>query len=660
MKRYLPLAFTVCLVLALTIPAAWAVEAVRTTSTICVDDKSVTDNPFDKIAAYNIGGNNYFRIRDLAEKFNGTGSQFNVVWNAAANQVELLTGQPYVPEETERVYFGDMEQAIPASAALLIDGQAVPVTAYNIKGSNFYKLRDLSSALSFEPAWIAEKNTVCIYTGMDGHARLTSRTVNPFVIVNETDQWPKANMRYVEKASPSSFSPFWAKTSRGDDGHGTGANTLEDTIVKLENLTGGAGGWTNTSTSTAPWGWPVRSYLYEENGTLRVLDATGTEIVVDTYDPASLTLLSTQKIPMELAFFGGFYAGERYNYIVFGQNDLEHAEIEVMRVVKYDKQFNRLASISVEGDDPDTALPFQGGSVRMAEHGNELIVHTCVERYSGHQMQFTMILDTDTMQSKETGGKVGDGEFYDQRVSHSFNQFVRYDGTEHVLIDHGDGYPRSIVLHRGNGFPPHYTVSDLLKIPGMTGSNYTGICLGGFEISSSSYLVAMNSIDLSRRDEVRSDDNGGQGERNIVLLVCGKNELPAGDTSNTFDLSAILSGNPQPETAKELKEADQVVLTDYIGHNKMGSIPYLVKISEDRFLVLWEEFEHTLGAYDQTISVSRGVHGTIVDGQGQIVSQVPTLENAHLSTDCQPIVFNGQVIWWVNTRAGRMFYSMDI
>ena len=147
MKRHLPVLFTVCLVLVLTIPAAWAAEAVRTTSTICVDDKSVTDDPFDKIAAYNIGGNNYFRIRDLAEKFDGTGSQFNVVWNAAANQVEILTGQPYVPEETEWVYFGDVEQA--------------------------------------EPAWVAEKNTVCIYTGMDGHARLTSRTFNPFVTVLE-------------------------------------------------------------------------------------------------------------------------------------------------------------------------------------------------------------------------------------------------------------------------------------------------------------------------------------------------------------------------------------------------------------------------------------------------------------------------------------------
>ena len=146
---------------------------------------------------------------------------------------------------------------------------------------------------------------------------------------------------------------------------------------------------------------------------------------------------------------------------------------------------------------------------------------------------------------------------------------------------------------------PSYVNAHLLKIPGTTGSNYTGISLGGFEISPSSYLVALSNIDLNRRSEVYLDDSNGKGERNIVLLACDKNGLPTGP-SNTFDLSDILSVNPQPEKPKEIKEATQVVLTDYIGHNKMGSIPYLVKLSEDRFLVLWEEFEHTVGEYDKS------------------------------------------------------------
>ena len=52
-----------------------------------------------------------------------------------------------------------------------------------------------------------------------------------------------------------------------------------------------------------------------------MVDASKDTINVDTYDSESYELKDSKKINMELPLFGGFYCGEKYNFIVFGQNN---------------------------------------------------------------------------------------------------------------------------------------------------------------------------------------------------------------------------------------------------------------------------------------------------------------------------------------------------
>jgi len=54
---------------------------------IYIDGKEVSLFP------YNIGGNNYFRLRDIGKAFN-----FGIVWNGAANTIEIDTSASYSPE----------------------------------------------------------------------------------------------------------------------------------------------------------------------------------------------------------------------------------------------------------------------------------------------------------------------------------------------------------------------------------------------------------------------------------------------------------------------------------------------------------------------------------------------------------------------------------
>lgn len=396
----------------------------------------------------------------------------------------------------------------------------------------------------------------------------------------------------------------------------------------------------NFGVSTARWSSPSKSFLYGENNKLIVVDyaASSNVINIDTYDLYSRNLEGTKQISMELPLFGGFYSGEKYNYIVFGQENREQNDSkEVVRVVKYDKNFKKISTLSVTGGESYTVEPFHAGNLSMSEYGNELTIHTGRLRYRtadglNHQSQLTLLVNTDTMKLKETIET-----FQANHVSHSFNQRVRYDNGTQVLVDHGDAYPRSVVLNKRNAeaisWSQKYTEVSLFKIPGAAGANCTGVTLGGFEISDSSYLVAINSIDHSKVTNYTSFEMVGldKDERDVIILVSAK------DNNSTDDVK-------------------QVKLTNYVNKGLLASTPYLVKISDNRFAVLWEEFQYTSN-YNMN---DNGVKYVIIDGKGNKVTDVKSQSDIHLSSDCQPIAVNGYIMWYINSSAGRTFYSVEV
>ncbi len=397
--------------------------------------------------------------------------------------------------------------------------------------------------------------------------------------------------------------------------------------------------------SIGRWASIITSYLYDNgNNTFNVVDYNNKEITVSTYNSSDYTLIDTKSVQFELEMFGGFYAGEKYNYIVFGQNNAEESDSkEVIRIVKYDKNFNRLAQTSV--NNCYTTEPFHH-SLRMCEKNNKLLVHTARTRYLTddglhHQSQLTIILNTDTMTVENFLG-----DFQENHVSHSFNQFVIHDGNNFVLLDHGDGYPRSVVLNKYEGINTEewlseyygrtvlkYTPANLFEIPGKVGANCTGVMVGGFECSNNNYLVAINSIDHNKVTEYTSYEMKGldKDERNIILLVSDKNNT---DTS----------------------KVKKVYLTDYINKNKLGSTPYLIKLSDDRFLILWEEFEYT----NNYNCVDNGVKYVQVNGNGEIISDIRLCTDLQLSSDCQPTLIDNNLTWYINGLDERKFYNLDL
>lgn len=518
---------------------------------------------------FNIFGNNYYKLRDLAEIFSETSGKFDVIWNSEKNMIEIITGKAYSNEVPNWTYYNpfDTYTAKPTTSKILVDGVSHSITAYNIDGYNYFRLWDLAELIPFELKWDASKNTIMIYSQIPENAYKTETAYN------------------VEDNAVSSSFPRWSST--------------------------------------------VTTYLIKnDDNTINVVEAKG-EITVETYDE-QYNLIGKKSFGYELPLFGGFYSGKKHNYIAFGQsNHEENDSKEVIRIVRYDKNFNRIDSISIKGGESFTVEPFAGGSGKMAEDKDILVFHTSRLRYTedgrNHQSQLTVIIDMSTMSVKNELGR-----FQSNHVSHSFDQYVLFDGNDHVFVDHGDGYPRSIVLHKQEG-TRRYSEVDLFTIPGEVGANYTGVSVGGFETSSTNYIIAMNTIDHSLVSRYTSFGTFPLilDQRDILLCVLPKNRV----------------------TNSAVK---QITLGKYIGSEKIASIPTLVKISEDNLAVLWQEF-------DIKRVRGRNLRGdlkyVLIDENGNSTTEIQTVKNFVLSK-CQPLVIDNKIIWYTNENGMRIFYSI--
>lgn len=134
-------------------------EAQPTASKVYVNGKE-TD-----FQAYNIAGNNYFKIRDIAMAISGSEKQYNVIWDAEKAAINLLKNTPYTPVGNE---FAKGDSAVMTAQAttshIYLDGQITGFTSYNIGGSNYYMLRDLGEVFDFAVEWNNETKSIHIDT----------------------------------------------------------------------------------------------------------------------------------------------------------------------------------------------------------------------------------------------------------------------------------------------------------------------------------------------------------------------------------------------------------------------------------------------------------------------------------------------------------------
>lgn len=366
---------------------------------------------------------------------------------------------------------------------------------------------------------------------------------------------------------------------------------------------------------------PMETFIYEDgNGAFVRVQKDEASVLLETYD-VNNKLTDAKSVEMELPIFGGFYNGDESYFLVFGKTNQEESnENEVIRVVKYTKNWERVSALSIYG--ANTYIPFDAGCVRMTETAGKLYLHTSHEMYAtsdglNHQANMTFVIDQKEMSVVD--------KYYDIMnvsygyVSHSFNQFIQTDGTYIYRVDHGDAYPRSIVLTKcdadGSITYVYYTNVIPLNNTGEIGANATGASVGGFELSNDNCIIAGNCVDYTK------ENADAYGNRNIFIAV----------------------------TDKKLNSTSVKWITNYTEADNTGvSTPQLVKINDDRYIVIWREST-------ESNVITRSV---VINGKGELQSEVNSFDFP--LSDCQPVYCkDGMIRWFVSTNEEVHLYCIN-
>ena len=393
---------------------------------------------------------------------------------------------------------------------------------------------------------------------------------------------------------------------------------------------------------------PVTSYLFENpQGNLTRVEYIANQlwrmngnsieikweknIVVEDYTP-DFQFLSGRTIPMELDIWGGFFAGEKYNFFIFGQdNPQESDSVEVLRVVKYDKSWNRLGQASLYGADTFASISFS--SVDCAEDADVLYVRTAHEMYKSkdgknHQSNMTFTVQESTMAMTPYARDPG-------YVSHSFKQLILIDSEGNILgADHGDAYPRAFRLTQYKAkagdlvlLPPpethtwdqrYPTYVDFNPFPGNPGQNDTFGKLQGLAEVLGGYVLTY----IYRN--------------NVYLAYIAKEDLAEG-RDGTAKLTKLTNHVENNFATANLAYGAAMVFTNLTGG-----------------YVLWTEQPKYTGqthyAPDRVLYAAYGPGGA--------VGPIQTFAEGRLS-DCQPIFYRGQVVWYQTENSVPTFYTLD-
>ena len=157
-KKIIALMLAVMMLCSMYVPSH-AASVSPTKSAVMINGERV------EFQAYNIDGNNYFKLRDIAFALNGTEAQFEISWDPYNRILGMSRGLSYTPNGQEMTNSGgDGSSAVVSSGKMEIDACGVLLRAYNIGGNNYFKLRDLAQQHNFAVEWDAANQTISIDT----------------------------------------------------------------------------------------------------------------------------------------------------------------------------------------------------------------------------------------------------------------------------------------------------------------------------------------------------------------------------------------------------------------------------------------------------------------------------------------------------------------
>ena len=372
------------------------------------------------------------------------------------------------------------------------------------------------------------------------------------------------------------------------------------------------------------------SYLVAtDNGYMRVFYDEN-KINIEYYDN-NFNITSKKTVAKELEIFGGFFAGKDAYYLVEGQNNTnEDNNAEVIRVIKYDKNWKKLGNAKITSNlkmfiGGEVRFPFDYGCVEMTENNGYLYIVTGHEGYvdeeigQGHQGLLMIKVDEKAMT----------GEIVDSNLWHSFAQYIDYKNSNFYLLELDEG-SRYTKLTKYDEKTLNSKSIPLLRYGGDRTSTWavkTYSSVDGMAISSNNILTVGTSIDQEKYDSLTSSTS-----HNIYLSVTPINNFT--------------------ESASKV-----IWLTKFQNDGKSFLGVKITKVNDNRFMISWEEYDSTKEAsVDDTLSGST-LHYIFVDGNGKQIGE--EFKAAAPISECNPIVKDGKIVYYAASDNMVNFYTID-
>lgn len=161
MKKKISMLLAILMLITI-IPTAFAdgakeMKAVKSSQKITLDKEAV------EVAAYNIAGSNYLKLRDVAAIMSGKKKQFNIDYNAERKLIVVETGKPYTKLESDLKPIKEASaKAILSEKEIILNGDDEDIDTAFINESNYVKLRDIAKIANFYVGYDEASKTVIL------------------------------------------------------------------------------------------------------------------------------------------------------------------------------------------------------------------------------------------------------------------------------------------------------------------------------------------------------------------------------------------------------------------------------------------------------------------------------------------------------------------
>lgn len=350
-----------------------------------------------------------------------------------------------------------------------------------------------------------------------------------------------------------------------------------------------------------------------DGGFMHVADEPGQwspDVTVDYYN-SNFEHVSNKVIKGELDKFSGFFEDSSYYYLVFStRKKSPDGKDEVARVVKYTKKWKRLKSCSIKNLNA-CKMPYFS-SLDMVSVDGKLYIKSSRLMRNGHQANISIIIRISDMKMLEGYDDICQNKY--GYTSHSFNQIIAMDGKDIITADHGDAYPRGILV-TDSGLDKKKVVFDCT---GKIGQNVTGLALGGLAVSGSHYIVVGSSVEQK--------------------TVPGE--------SQTEYINRCLYSPSDVFITTWSKKSDKVKTTYYTSYKDSDEThaPYIVEINRNRYIVMWEHEDK--------------VYYFEIDATGKKVGGINSI-GGNITTP--PFLYKEKIVWSSQDEGNEIkLYSLPI